>query len=282
MPSAPRVKTCGIYLPPITTSTAVSIDGSVVYVGYGAPVNALKAFNAQSGSEIWRFSRNLANGASPVVGQDSTVYIVTDEGWLFAVTPRATSGSEKWAFRSHTSNSSPGTPALSPGGDMVYVINPVAMKFYALSTANGALLWSYPTPTAARATPVLDSAGNIYFGNEAGVVTCLDGLTGMLKWTFKTAAGVPIRSATVPYVDGTLLFSDINLNLYSIGTAVPQCTGSAGGISPTFSSAASCACVKSCTSPPPTASPTSPPTTSPSSPPLLHLPPPRHHSQEYL
>lgn len=67
--------------------------------------------------------------------------------------------------------------------------------------ADGKLVWhhSYPSyhthilgDTGPRSTPSIDSSGRVYAQGATGIVSCLDGLTGELRWQvdLKTLAGI--------------------------------------------------------------------------------------------
>ena len=133
---------------PISSSAAMSIDGSTVYFGteggqQGSAV--LHARLASNGNAAWQFNRGALAITSVVVGLDSTIYISakgTGRGDVYAVTSR---GGERWAFRTASQDSEPSAVALSPSGDAVYVADAAAFKVYAINTANGQQVWAYTT-----------------------------------------------------------------------------------------------------------------------------------------
>ena len=57
-----------------------------------------RATVAQSGNLRWRFKPNLAVESSPVLGADGTVYVGSDDGYLYAID---TAGSQRWRFKTN-------------------------------------------------------------------------------------------------------------------------------------------------------------------------------------
>jgi outer membrane protein assembly factor BamB len=60
-------------------------------------------------------------------------------------------------------------------------------NFYALNTANGAMLWTYNLNDTIKSSAVLDPNDNIVFvGSDSGNFTALDMRDGTLKWFVNT------------------------------------------------------------------------------------------------
>lgn len=150
---------------------AVGGDGTI-YIG----ADGLYAVHPQTGQKIWHFAHpQYADReclASPVVGQDGTIYVTIGEDMLFAVTPN---GQQKWVFAfAHDWEMSFTSPAIGQTGviylgtegkengvdySRIYAVNP-----------DGSLRWSYPVDDGrfVRASPAIGPDGRIYIATKAG------------------------------------------------------------------------------------------------------------------
>jgi outer membrane protein assembly factor BamB len=60
-------------------------------------------------------------------------------------------------------------------------------NFYALNTANGAMLWTYNLNDTIKSSDVLDPNDNtVFVGSDSGNFTALDMRDGTLKWSVNT------------------------------------------------------------------------------------------------
>jgi len=110
--------------------------------------------------------------SSPAIGADGTVYVGSEDGYVYAITPE---GSEEWRF---TPESPQGTPSiwLSPTvGDDGTIYLPIGIPLpipivdylYAINP-DGTEKWCYktsPAPTATFSDVAIGPEGNFYFGN---------------------------------------------------------------------------------------------------------------------
>ncbi len=152
-------------------------------------------------------------GVSVVQG---IVYTPDDNGYLYAVD--ATTGRILWRFNARNQimttplvAGGDGKPLIYIGGGNSTFSYSQAVKFgqrnssvvrgtdisgiYALNTATGRLVWSYPTRGEDMPTPVYYQ-GRIIFGNGDGHVYGLDARTGKLLWKSQIRSFVSMSSAT--------------------------------------------------------------------------------------
>jgi outer membrane protein assembly factor BamB len=93
---------------------AIGSDGTL-YVGAGT---GLLSVNGTTGVVNWTFaSANVSS--SPAIGGDGTVFFGCDDGSFYAVTPGATSGTQR--FKVTTGGPVSSSPAIGPNGEVYFV-----------------------------------------------------------------------------------------------------------------------------------------------------------------
>jgi outer membrane protein assembly factor BamB len=227
---------------------ALSADGSTLYLGF-----ASGGFNAPGAATLYALS-TAPNGpspqmqwsvdlgatrvmASPTVGPDGTVYVVTAAGQLFAV---GSDGKVRWTVQTGPAIKS--ATALGPDGT---IYSPSSDgKMYAVSP-QGQVKWAFdfgehlgPTPLATSdqqgpggggggasgigsgASPTIGKDGTIYIGaNNSNMYAVAP--DGSMKWLFEAErelAGIwttPDLSAD----GGTLYFGANKGGIYAVNTA---------------------------------------------------------------
>jgi outer membrane protein assembly factor BamB len=86
-----------------------------LYVGAGT---GLLSVNGTTGVVNWTFaSANVSS--SPAIGGDGTVFFGCDDGSFYAVTPGATSGTQR--FKVTTGGPVSSSPAIGPNGEVYFV-----------------------------------------------------------------------------------------------------------------------------------------------------------------
>lgn len=173
---------------------AIGSDG-VVYAMEGDFVSA-PYFNAFSSDGTQSIHRKLREKplrfGSPAIAPDGTVYSVSSDDRLFAMTPQ---GVIKWtqpagpeSFRL--------TPAIASNGT-VYVASANALR--AISP-DGSLLWNLKTSANSLSSPAITGDHTIFAGSKDGLIAVRP--NGTVKWT---ALIGPLRSDPVIRPDGTIL-----------------------------------------------------------------------------
>lgn len=143
--------------------------------------------------------------ASPVIGDDGTIYIVGEypgqpigvgirNAGLFAVTPE---GSMKWYFRRDLDIGDVGvaavyTRSVAIGKDGTVYFGCWDSTLYALNPSDGSMKWKYKSTYIG--SPVVDNAGNIYTTNDT--VFCFSS-TGTVKWRFVNDPPIPNTSLSL-------------------------------------------------------------------------------------
>ena len=157
---------------------------------------------------------------TPAIGLDGTIYIGSNEGYLFALDPSA--GNINWSYNAGYPLQS--SPMIDTSGCIYFG---AGTKVFALGDAGYKAYpkWLSPfeTGTNVNSSPAMSSTGYVYFGSDNGNVYAVHRFTGIQKWLRSTnlPSGVhPVyTSAAVDnsdnviigngsYMDGTLYCLD--------------------------------------------------------------------------
>ena len=185
-------------------SPSIAIDSSgALYLGSND--GYLYSLNSTTGSVNWLTRVNNTNKApftspnsiytTPVIAPDGTIYIGSNEGYLFALN---TNGTIKWSYSAgYPLQSSPiidGSGSIYFGaGNNVYAVGDAGSQAYAK--------WLTPFVTNAHvnSSPALSPNGYLYFGSDDGYVYAINSFTGLLKWAFDASGNLNIDpNANVP------------------------------------------------------------------------------------
>ena len=176
----------------------------------------------------WKFSTGGKVMSSPAV-VNGTVYIGSDDHYLYAI--NAEGGALKWKFKTRSRVSS--SPAV--WGGLVYFAS-FDGNFYAVDAATGQQRWKFQTAGERRfagqhlhgfqpagetmpdpfdfylSSPVVRN-GMVFFGSGDTNVYALDAASGELRWKFKTGEVV---HASPAIADGTLFIGSWDSFLYAL------------------------------------------------------------------
>jgi outer membrane protein assembly factor BamB/pimeloyl-ACP methyl ester carboxylesterase len=144
----------------------------------------------------------------------SRVYVGSESGKVYAVF-ETSANSAVTAWEVTTGVPATSAPALSPDASIVYV-GGADGKLYCLDASTGSHLAQTPVDLGqgALTTPVVDEAGNVYVGSQAGVVTSFDKECRRRPYWHPNLHG-PIHSAPALGKDGEVL-ALANNTLYGI------------------------------------------------------------------
>lgn len=146
---------------------AIADDGTIYVGGDG-----LYALDPLTGIKRWHVAHQRYPGrecmASPVIGQDGTVYITIGEDTLYAVNPNGTC---KWTFGfDHEDEMSFADPSIDAEGTIyIPTERSTGGSLYAIRQ-NGTLKWKYSVDgnRIARAAVTIGGGGTLYLGTKAG------------------------------------------------------------------------------------------------------------------
>jgi len=160
-----------------------------------------------NGTLKWKFKTDGMVQSSPAIGSDGTIYVGSNDDYLYALNP---DGTLKWKFktdgwiRSSPAIGSDGTIYVGSNDDYLYALNP-----------DGTLKWKFKTIKEIDITsPLISSDGTLYVGSSDGYLYALNP-DGTLKWKFKTDGW--IRYSPAISQNGTIyVVSDGNFYIYAI------------------------------------------------------------------
>ena len=184
------------------------VDGGRVYAA--AVEGGVRAFDLQTGKQVWQYKSDLRFSGGPGAGQ-GLVVVGTLDGQVVALD--ATTGAEKWQAK--VPNEVVAAPAVGP--ENVFVRSN-AGRVTAFSNATGERRWFWtnelPSLTVRGNAPVLVGPGVLFVGSDDGTLTALSANDGREMWT--QAVGTPEgrseleRMADVdgaPVLEGTTVYA---------------------------------------------------------------------------
>jgi outer membrane protein assembly factor BamB len=163
---------------------------------------------------------NLFVSPSIGIASDDTLYIGSNDGYVYALNPN---GNIKWQKKVNDSNlfTSPNsmytTPAIGKNGTIYIGSNEGYM--FALEPINGNIKWKYNAGYPLQSSPILDTNDNIYFGAGQSVYSITDGFDyAYLRWLrpFDTSANV--NSSPALGQNGFLYFGSDDGYLYAVNS----------------------------------------------------------------
>jgi outer membrane protein assembly factor BamB len=216
----------------VSPSIGIAADGTL-YIGSND--GYVYSYTDGQASPNWHVQLNNTNTApftspnsmytTPLISPDGTIYIGSNEGYLFALDPSG--GTIKWSYSAgYPLQSSPIMDASGSiyfgAGNNVYAVGDAGYAGY-----NKWLIPYFPTNAHVNSSPALGQNGYLYFGSDDGFVYAVDSFLGIQKWSFDAnnyntpPMGIhPIyTSATVDasnnviigngsYMNGTLFYLD--------------------------------------------------------------------------
>ena len=184
---------------------------------FGSEDGNLYAVSLKEGKEVWRFKAGADISCSPAVARGLVVFLSRDgvlhalhlqdgrEAWRLTTGPDAPPrkgdylGWDYWL----SSPTVEGDTAYVGGGDG---------RVYAVSLADGKVLWSFPTAQRVRSCPAVKD-GVVFVGSFDGHVYALDARTGQEKWRFDTRGGIQSSPAVV---DGTVYIGSRSAAVFAL------------------------------------------------------------------
>ena len=180
--------------------------------------------SANPGKQKWKFATGNYVGSSPAIGTDGTIYVGSNDGNLYAVTP---GGTQKWSFSAGLTGGYVGSsPAIGADGT-IYVDfgvpgslgGSISDHLYAL-TDNGTsytLKWE-PFATggglAGPSSPTVGADGTIYISDNTSLYAVNP--DGSEKWVYATPAGADGVSSPTIGADGTIFVTSWGRYLYAV------------------------------------------------------------------
>jgi outer membrane protein assembly factor BamB len=178
----------------VSPSIAISSTGDLYL---GSNDGYIYSLNSVDGTMNWLIRVNNTNLAqftspnsiytTPAIGLDGTIYIGSNEGYLFALT---STGTVKWSYSAgYPLQSSP----IIDGSGTIYF--GAGKKVYAVGDYGYAAYPKWLTPFTTQAnvnsSPALSSNGYLYFGSDDGYVYAINSFTGIQIWSYNASNTLP-------------------------------------------------------------------------------------------
>jgi outer membrane protein assembly factor BamB len=158
----------------------------------------------------WRYERD-STLYYPAIGADGTIYVGSDRGYLYAISP---DGKEKWRFDAGYSIRS--SPAIGADGTIyvgaAYRSDGSDGYLYAISP-DGKEKWRFRTIYWIESSPAIGADGTIYVGSKDHYLYAISP-DGKEKWRFKTGDYIDFSPAIG--ADGTIYVASEDNKLYAI------------------------------------------------------------------
>jgi outer membrane protein assembly factor BamB len=140
-------------------------------------------------------ANGIGTGASPTIGPDGTIYIGANNSNFYAIGP---DGEQRWLFEAERELAGIwATAALSPNGSTLYFgANKGGM--YAVTSADGRLVWQFNIYGSVYSSPLLDAKGNLYTGSTVGHVFGLSAADGRELFDFDAGYSVWTAPSLLP------------------------------------------------------------------------------------
>lgn len=220
----------------IRNAVSLASDGTVYFVYHNTPLTAL---NPQDGSIKWTLSLGVNDHcfATPAIGANGNIYVATQPGIIYAVSPQ---GQLLWNFDIGAvgfSGSIRCSPSIDREGTIFFGITngQPASALFAI-TPEGLIKWIFepsnlpddvpPDHFDIYSSPAIGSDNNIYFGQEFGRVYTLKASDGSVVKVSPTTTGITWSSPVIDQ-NGTLYINDLNGKIYAFQTTAKGLQSSA-------------------------------------------------------
>lgn len=181
-----------------------TVANGTVFIG--GPDHFVRAFDAASGRERWRFETSGQVSASPIVAE-GRVFFGQQGGDKNFYTVDAATGQLVWR---RTLGWAWVGAGFSEGN---LFIGTVEGEIHCVRAHDGHVLWTHATNGGVYPHPATD-ADNVYTGSWDGQVLALDKRTGRVRWAFYLG-GSPDSAAPVLH-DGKIFVQALGRNLHAL------------------------------------------------------------------
>ena len=205
--------------------------------------------SSNGGTLKWRYLTGDDVRSSPAIASDGTIYVGSDDHYLYAINPNGTlkwehqtdgdilsspaiagdgtvyvgsykylyaiypgDGTLKWSYEAgYEFNYS--SPAIAPDGT-IYV-GSYDNYLYAINP-NGTLKWKRLTGNVIYSSPAIAGDGTVYVGSNSSYLYAINPDDGTLKWAYETDYPIYYSSPAISS-DGTIYVGSYDNYLYAIG-----------------------------------------------------------------
>ena len=154
----------------------------------------------------WKFNTGRDVNSSPAIGLDGTIYVGSNDFYLYALNPDVT---KKWEFK--TGDLVFSSPAI--GSDGTIYVGSHDYSLYALNP-DGTKKWEFRTADKVDSSPAIGADGTIYVGSRDNYLYAVNP-NGTQKWKFETGKDVVFSSPAIGS-DGTIYVGSWDDCLYAV------------------------------------------------------------------
>jgi outer membrane protein assembly factor BamB len=153
--------------------------------------NSLFALDAESGKQVWTYTRqdpssySIRGGTTPLI-QDNLVYVGFSEGSFVAF--NKLNGTISWEIQLNKNKRFKDIDSTAVLSDGKIFISGYDDKLYCLSSANGDVLWKFD---AGGYSPVTIKEELLFYPSTNGKIYALDKNTAKKIWEYEVANGIP-------------------------------------------------------------------------------------------
>jgi outer membrane protein assembly factor BamB len=194
----------------VLSSPALGVDGTIYVSAIANFFNALFSLRPD-GTTNWMVSLGnveflfsaSAQFSSPSMGPDGTIYLGSQDGNLYSISP---TGQTNWTFAMADVTYS--SPAI--GNDGTIYIGSDDGNLYALNR-DGTRKWNFKTVNFVESSPAVTAAGTVYIGGLDGFFRAFDS-NGHQKWAQSLG---PVSLSPAICADGSVLVAAFEGNFYA-------------------------------------------------------------------
>jgi outer membrane protein assembly factor BamB len=157
------------------------------------------------GTLKWRLQTGDVVRSSPAIAADGTIYVGSYDNRLYAINP---GGTIKWYYI--TGGNVPSSPAIAADGTIIFGSSDGYI--YALNP-DSTLKWRDSTGQDVYSSPAIAPDGTVYCGSNDDYLYAL-AADGTLKWRYETTRDIQGSPAVGP--DGTIYFGSLDGYLYAV------------------------------------------------------------------
>jgi outer membrane protein assembly factor BamB len=198
----------------VSPSVGIASDGTL-YIGsndgyvYALDPNGLTTKWAKQVNNTdynYLFTSPNSLYTTPAIGKNGTIYIGSNEGYLFALEP--INGNIKWKYNAGYPLQS--SPILDTNDNIYFGAGQSVFSITdGLDRAYSRWLAPFDTSANVNSSPALGQNGFLYFGSDDGYLYAVNGLTGVLQW--KKNLSLPDTLITHPIYTSATVDSSNNV-----------------------------------------------------------------------
>jgi outer membrane protein assembly factor BamB len=173
----------------VSPSISIAVDGTLYLGSNDGYVYALSPTDPTNNHIKWKTQVNNTSRVpftspnsmytTPLIAPDGTVYLGSNEGYLYALKP---DGTLKWSY--HAGYPLQSSPIMDSSGSIYFG---AGYSVYAISDAGYRAYpkWLVPftTNSIVNSSPALGQNGYLYFGSDDGYLYAVNSFTGLQEWS---------------------------------------------------------------------------------------------------